>query len=200
MLGKEVFLKKTVKSFTLITIFTFFALIAKSEEKNYSVIVSQYINSIDEFSSSFMQIQNNDVNEGMFYLKNKRIRIEYFSPNKIVFVLKKNKAMYYNHELKEVEYFNPSKTAGGVFLDFFYNKDFLKNAKITKEKSYFFIKKQIIIDDEISNVEIYFDENPINLRKVIIDNSFGKTSFAIINPDFNPSLDDKIFSLVNPLL
>ena len=51
--------------------------------------INLYLNNINEFYSSFLQVENDDIREGKFYLKNNRIRIEYSSPSNIVFVLKK---------------------------------------------------------------------------------------------------------------
>ena len=58
----------------------------------------------------------------------------------------------------------------------------------------------IVLDNETNVVEIFFEEAPIKLRKIEIVNSEGKTSFTIINPNYNPDLDEKIFSLADPLL
>ena len=77
--------------------------------------INLYLNNINEFYSSFLQVENDDIREGKFYLKNNRIRIEYSSPNNIVFVLKKNKVMFFNKDLQEVHYFNPKDTLGQFF-------------------------------------------------------------------------------------
>ena len=60
--------------------------------------------------------------------------------------------------------------------------------------------KKIKINDEINNIKIIFEQSPIKLRKIEISNSDGFTSFAIVNANYNPVLDDKMFSLANPLL
>ena len=96
---------------------------------NYLKYVKNYFSGIEEFSSSFIQIQNNEISEGKLFVKNKRIRIEYNYPSNIIFVLKKNKAMYYNKDLEEVQYFNPKETAGNLLLNIFYEEDFLSNFK-----------------------------------------------------------------------
>ena len=54
--------------------------------------INLYLNNINEFYSSFLQVENDDIREGKFYLKNNRIRIEYSSPSNIVFVLKKKQS------------------------------------------------------------------------------------------------------------
>ena len=114
-------------------------------------------------------------------------------------MVKKNNAMYFNKNLEEVQYFDPKNTAADIFFNFFYNKYFLDNAEIKfNNNSINFIKK-IEIENEINEINILFQESPIKLKKIEILNSEGETSFSIINPNYNPDLDEKMFSLVNPL-
>ena len=108
--------------------------------------------------------------------------------------------MYFHTELQEVQYFNPKDTIGQIFIDLFNNDNFLSNSKMIKGKGYFIIFKEIEFENEMQEIEIYFEERPIQLRKLQIINDEGITTFAILNPNFNPNLDNKIFSLANPLL
>lgn len=202
MLAKEMFLKKAfnlkVTKLTLVLVLLSWS--TKGDENTYLESASTYLNNLNEFSSSFLQTQNNDVSEGLIFIKGKRLRIEYTSPSNIIFVLKKNKVMYFNTELQEVQYFNPKDTIGQFFIDLFNNNDFLSNSKIATGKGYFIIFKEIEFKNKKQEIEIYFEERPIQLRKLQIINDEGITTFAILNPNFNPSLDNKIFSLANPLL
>ena len=108
--------------------------------------------------------------------------------------------MYYNLDLKEVEYFNPKNTVAKIFFDFFYDKKFLDDIKFNNENNLFNFIKKIIIKDEINEIKIIFEKSPIKLRKIEIRNPDSLTSFTIVNANYNPDLDDKIFSLANPLL
>ena len=146
------------------------------------------------------KIENNTISEGEFFLKNNRIRIEYSSPSNIIFVLKKNKVMFYNKDLEEVQYFNPKDTLGQFFLDLFNKEKFLSKSNITHKVGYFYLTKKIYLDDELHAIKIYFEKSPIQLRKIEIINEFSKISFTLLNPNFNPNLHDKIFSLANPTL
>ena len=196
------FLKKTFnqKILKILFVFIVFSWPTKSEENNYLKDASAYLDNLNEFSSSFLQIQNNEVSNGLIFLKGKRLRIEYTSPSNIIFVLKKNKVMYFNVELQEVQYFNPKNTIGQFFIDLFNKKDFLLNSQILSGKGHFKILKEIEFENENHQVEIYFEEKPLKLRKLQIFNNDGIISFTILNPNFNPNLNNKIFSLANPLL
>lgn len=203
MLEKEMYLKKIFKRKVFIIFFFIFILINKaafSEKNNYIKTVSDYIENIKEFSSPFIQIQNNEISEGFLFLKNQRMRIEYKSPNNIIFVLKKNKGMFFNVELEEVQYFNTNKTVGQIFFDIFYDKSFFFEFEFKKNLGGFNLSKNIDIDETNHKIVIYFEEMPIKLRKLEVITANSKTSFAITNPNYNPELDEKLFSLANPLL
>ena len=108
--------------------------------------------------------------------------------------------MYYNIDLSEVQYFNPKKTISKVFFDLFYNKEFINKAKIEIKNNSLNLVKAIEINDEKNIVRVIFEKSPLKLRKIEIVNSEGKMTFTINNPNYNPDLNDKIFSLANPLL
>ena len=203
MQEKEVFSKnKNIYCLYIIfflLILTCFLAEAEEENKNYRLKILEYLSNNKEFSSSFIQYSDGAIQEGEFFLKKNRLRIEYSEPTQIVFVIKGSNAMYYNIDLKEVEYFNPKNTVAKIFFDFFYDNKFLEDVKFNNENNSLSLIKKIKIKDEINNINIVFEKSPIKLRKIEINNSEGFTSFAIINANYNPDLDDKIFSLANPL-
>jgi len=204
MRGKEVSSKNKNINYShiifLLLILTCFLAKAGDEDKNYRLKILEYLSNNKEFSSSFIQYNDDAFQEGEFFLKKNRLRIEYSAPTQIVFVIKDSNAMYYNLDLKEVEYFNPKNTVAKIFFDFFYDKKFLEDIKFNNENNSFDFVKKIKIKDEVNNIKIIFEKSPIKLRKIEISNSEGFTSFAIINANYNPVLDDKMFSLANPLL
>ena len=197
MFLKKVFNLKAVK---LSFIFIVLSLPLASNENNTLKETLTYLENFNEFTSSFLQIQKNDVSEGLIFIKGDRLRIEYTSPSHIIFILKKNKGMYFNKELQEVQYFNPKNTIGKFLIDLFTNNNFLSNSIITNKKSYFYIQKEIQLDEKTYIIKVYFEKKPLQLRKLEIINDLEIITFTILNPNYNPNLDDKIFSLANPLL
>ena len=183
-------------SFVFLVIFFSFSVCGKESLKE----INTYLNNINEFYSSFLQVENDDISEGKFYLKNNRIRIEYSSPSNIVFVLKKNKVMFFNKDLQEVQYFNPKDTMGQFFLDLFNKEKFLSKTNITHKVGYLYITKEIYLDEILHTINIYFEKNPTQLRKIEVKSELSEMSFTLLNPNFNPNLQDKIFSLANPTL
>jgi len=197
-----VFLKKNSIIFCFIFFSTLFACSPtfSEEEDQIKIKLEKYLLNSSEISSDFIQINENEIQEGRFYLKKNRLRIEYLTPSKIVFVIKKNKAMYFNVDLSEVQYFNPKKTVAEFFFNLFYKKNFLDDAEITLDKNFFSLKKNITIQDEDNLIQVFFEKSPLKLRKVELINSQGSVSFGITNINYNPNLNDKLFSLANPLL
>jgi outer membrane lipoprotein-sorting protein len=188
------------KIFKIIVFLILISVPAQTKEAGLAKEALKFLKEINEFSSTFLQIQNNDVSEGLISIKGKRLRIEYTAPSNLIFVLKKNKAMYFNKELEEVQYFNPKNTIGEFFIDLFNNDDFLLNSHAQKKEGYFYIQKIIDFDETQYSVKIYFEEKPFQLRKLEIINDIEIITFTLINPNYNPNLNDKIFSLANPLL
>ena len=189
-----------IKSGTKFVLFIIFPTSIKSDGNNLLINALNYLNTINEFSSPFLQIQNNDVSEGLIYIKKDRIRIEYVSPSNLIFVLKENKGMYFNVDLQEVEYFNPKNTIGKFIIDLFYNDSFLLDSEIKTGKGHFYIFKKFQLEEKIYKIKIYFEENPLQLRKIEIVSDLEIFTFSILSPNYNPELSDKIFSLANPLL
>ena len=131
-------------------------------------------------------------------IKGKRLRIEYTTPTNLVFVLKKNKAMYFNKDLNEVEYFNPKKTMADVFFKVFNDPSFFADFLIKSETNYIILEKVIGLDERQINVQLVFEDSPLVIRKININDENSKITYSIIDPNFNPNLDIKFFSMVNP--
>ena len=205
MLEKEMYLKRMFKKLhIIISIFIAFFFLnileASDKEQIYKIKTFKYLTNIDEFESRFIQIQENDIQKGSFFKKKNRLRVNYDEPSNIVFVIKKNSAMYYNKNLGEVQYFNTKKNNTKVFFDLFNDINFLDDAEFLFINNMFHFSKTIEIGNEINLIKIFFEESPIRLRKIEIKNNEIKTIFYINNMNFNPNFEDDFFSLANPLI
>jgi len=172
---------------------------AKDKEEIYKIKTFEYLANIDEFESKFIQIQENEIQTGGFFKKNSRIRINYDEPSNIEFVIKKNSAMYFNKNLGEVQYFNTKKNNTKIFFDLFNDINFLDNAKFFFSDNVFHFSKIIDIANESNLIKIFFEESPIRLRKIKIQNEDTTITFYINDINFNPDFEDNFFSLANPL-
>ena len=200
--GKEVSLKK-INNFIIgcfFLIFIFFAFSVNSLEININKIIMGYLNGIKEFSSGFIQSNGNTIEEGKLYLKNNRLKIKYTSPSNIIIIIAENKAMYFNQDLEEVQYFNPHNSIANIFFQIFFDKYFFNDANFYEKEKSLFIDKTIAFENQEYSVSIIFEKSPLIIRKIKIQNDGNITTYSILDPNFNPSLDDRLFSLVNPLI
>ena len=196
---KDMFLKNEVNLVIFfITIFFLFP------EKAYSTLESKkrvlnHLSSLKYFSASFLQNDGSNLSEGKVYIGEKRVRAEYFSPTKIVIILDEDKAMYYNYELDEDEFFNPKNTNAWFFYDIFRNPDFFNDGSMEIKNNELILEKTGFDNDERSFlIKVYFEENQLVLRavEVHIDENFLKLS--IFNHSYNEQFDKDFFKLINP--
>ena len=191
---------KNENYFLIFFITIFFLLSFKSalgvDEKNR---VLNYLKSLKNFSASFIQNDGVNLSEGRVYIGEKRVRAEYLTPTKILIVLDNDKAMYYNYDLEEDEFFNPRNTNAWFFYDIFRNPYFFKDSSIKEESRELIIEKiGVDVDQRNFVIRVYFEKNPLVLRavEVLIDNQFLKLS--IYNHTYNEEFDKNFFKLINP--
>mgnify|MGYP001333476558 CR=1 FL=1 len=163
--------------------------------------ISQYLNSLTFFSASFIQNDGENLSEGVFHIGEKRVRAEYSRPTKMLIILDKNKAMYYNYELEEDEFFDPKKTNAWFLYDLFRNPYFFYDALIRIKNNELILEKTGV--DEEQNqflMKIFFENNPLVLRKIefLVNDNFLQLS--IFNHSYNQEFDKNFFKLISPNL
>ena len=162
--------------------------------------IDNYFLSLNEFSASFIQENEGELQEGYFYKNDKRIRIDYNQPTKITIIFDKNKAMFFNHDLEEIEYFDPKKTIAKIIFEIFNNnlvENFNKH-KIDKNIGKFYIN---VKHEKINYLaEIVFELNPLELRMINIVSKEENISFGLRDHNFNYVFKKNFFSMANPLL
>ncbi len=162
--------------------------------------IDNYFFSLNEFSASFIQENEGELQEGYFYKNDKRIRIDYNQPTKITIILDKNKAMFFNRDLEEIEYFDPKKTIAKIIFEIFNNnlvENFNKH-KIDKNIGKFYIN---VKHEKINYLaEIVFELNPLELRMINIVSKEENISFGLRDHNFNYVFKKNFFSMANPLL
>ena len=190
------------KNLSYLYIILFLILSYKAESNtDIKIKILDYLNSMQNFSASFIQNDNETLSEGMVYIGKKRVRAEYLLPSKILIVLAEDKAMYYNYELEEDEFFNPKNTNAWFFYDIFRNPYFFENSKITVKNEEVIIQKSGVNNEESKySINVYFENNPVILRKieVFINDEFFQMS--IFNHNYNMDFDKNFFKLINPKL
>ena len=168
---------------------------------NTRIKILDYLNSMQYFSASFIQSDNETLSDGMVYIGEKRVRAEYLSPIKILIILDEDKAMYYNYELEEVEFFNPKETNAWFFYDIFRNPYFFEDSKIVIENKEIILEKSGFDKQETKYlINVYFEDNPMILRKIEVFVNQEFLQISIFNHNYNEDFDEKFFKLINPKL
>ena len=172
-----------------------------SVEANTKIKILDYLNSLQYFSASFIQNDNETLSEGMVYIGEKRVRAEYLSPSKILIVLDEDKAMYYNYELEEDEFFNPKNTNAWFFYDIFRNPNFFEDSKIKLKNKEIILEKSGFNNEQTKYlINVYFENNPVILRKIEVFINDEFLQISIFNHSYNEDFDKDFFKLINPRL
>ena len=129
---KDMLLKKI--KFIYLIIFINTLNFAVSAEESKTQFITSYLKDLRYFSASFIQNDNQTLSEGKIFIGKNRIRVEYSLPTKILIILDKDKAMYYNYELEEDEFFNPKNTNAWFFYDVFRNPFFFQDSLMVIDK------------------------------------------------------------------
>ena len=200
MRGKGMFLKRT-KSVFLFLIITLFPVqsVSLSNEENLEKIFN-YLNSLNNFSASFIQDENDLVSEGKIYIGNDRVRLDYEYPSKILIILDKDKGMYYNYDLNEDEFFNPKDTSAWFFFEIFKNKKFFLDANSTLENKSIILSKSGYSFDEPYEIFLFFEDKPLLIRKIKLLFQNTEYTLSIYNHRLEEKFNDRFFKLINPEL
>ena len=200
-LVKDRFLKKNKLIFFFrIILLVFLTKLLFADTTDKKDILINYVQNIKSFSANFIQSDGQSVEEGIVYIGENRIRVDYLNPSKISIVMDQDKAMYVNYDLKEVQYFDPQDSAAGVFINIFKNNSFLENANIDIKNKSMLLKKEGEIDNDKFTLLILFEKNPDILRKIKLEYNNEYNSVMLSNHNFNAIFDKKFFAMTNPLL
>ncbi len=200
MQEKDMYLKKNKNIFYLFVCFLIlFNRPAISDDSKIEVI-KKYLAELEFFSASFIQNDNETTSEGNIYIGKQRVRVEYKNPTKILVILDKDNAMYYNYDLDEDEFFNPRDTPAWFFYDIFNSLNFFDNAKIISSSNNVILEKTGYNETEIFKIEVFFEDNPLILRRIKLNFDGEYLSLSIFDHRYNEVFDKRFFKLINPSL
>ena len=200
MRGKGMFLKrnKSVLLFLIITLFSVQSEALNNEENLERIF--NYLNSLNNFSASFIQDENDLVSEGKIFIGNDRVRLDYEYPSKILIILDRDKGMYYNYDLNEDEFFNPKDTSAWFFFEIFKNKKFFLDANVTLESKSIILSKSGYSFDESYKISLFFEDEPLLIRKIKLLFQNTEYTLSIYNHSLEEKFNDRFFKLINPEL
>jgi len=198
---RDMFLKNE-KYLSCLYVIVFLILSNKVESNsNIKIKILDYLNSLQYFSASFIQNDNATLSEGKVYIGKKRVRAEYLSPSKILIVLDEDKAMYYNYELEEDEFFNPQNTNAWFFYNIFRDPYFFEDSKIViKDKEIILGKSGFDSEQTKYLINVYFENSPVTLRKIEVFINDEFLQISIFDHNYNEEFDKSFFKLISPKL
>jgi len=195
MPAKDKFLKKQT-NLLLITILFFLILFSKNaigDQINSKVV--NYIKNLNFFSSKFIQSNGTSLEEGNIYIKDNKIRLDYFYPDRTL-IISKNKGVYINHELKEENFFSTKKNIVRLFYDIFLDYSFFSSFVFEENNGEIVFEKKIIIDSKITYLKIFFENKPLLLRKIIAKSENEIISISFSEHNYNNDFDESLFSFI----
>ena len=195
MQEKDRFLKKQINLFFFSILFFIILYCKNTTGDEISSKVGSYIKDLNFFSSKFIQSNGNSLEEGYIYIKDTKIRLDYFSPDRTLIISKK-KGVYINHELKEEEFFSTEKNIVRIFYDIFIDDGFFSTLKFAENKKEIIFEKKITIDLNKTDIKIFFENKPLLLRKIIAETEDEIISISFNEHSYNNVFDEKLFSFV----
>ena len=181
----------------MIAILFFFSFNTNADE-NQNVKAVDYLKKLKFFSTSFIQDDETSLSDGKIFIGENRIRVEYYNPVKILIILDKNKAMYYNYDLDEDEFFDPRDTSAWFFFDIFFNPEFFFDAKASEKNNYLELMREGFNNEEIYKIKVLFENNPFVIRKIILNQNDASLTLSFFDHKYNNSYDKDFFKLINP--
>ncbi len=197
MLVKDMYLKKS--SLYLILFFIIIFLVNNSfSEESLKRNAINYLKELKFFSASFIQDDLSSIAEGKIFVGENRIRVDYENPTKILIILDENKAMYYDYELEEDEFFDPSGTSAKFFFNIFKKPDFFGDSDVISRENYLVLSKSGKNENIDFTIKVFFENNPFLLRKaeLLFEDKF--LVLSIFNHKYNEAFDKNFFKLINP--
>ena len=195
MQEKDRFLKKQFNLFIFSILFFIILYCKNTTGDEISSKVGDYIKDLNFFSSKFIQSNGNSLEEGYIYIKDTKIRLDYFSPDRTLIISKK-KGVYINHELKEEEFFSTEKNIVRIFYDIFIDDGFFSTLKFAENKKEIIFEKKITVDSNKTDIKIFFENKPLLLRKIIAETEDEIISISFNEHSYNNVFDEKLFSFV----
>ncbi len=196
MQAKDKFLEK-INSLLFVLILCFSQ---NLNAENFYKKIFDYNDTLKNSSANFIQTNTDSLQEGKIFFGEKRIRINYESPQKISLILSEKKGVYINHELEESEFFTTKKSYIKIFFDIFHKKNQLKNMTLKKSNQQIVISKEIQLDNVFFNISLNYENDPITLRRLVIISDDEKIQMGFFDHKIEDNFNKSFFSMIDPYL
>ena len=168
--------------------------------ENINEKIFNYNNKLKNSSVNFIQNNLNDIQEGVIFFGDKRIKIIYKKPQKITIVLSEKKGIYINHELEESQFFATKNSYIRFLFNVFHKEKYLEEVLVKESSDKIEIDKDIKLDKIVYNIILIYENDPIKLRRLEINSDNEKTQMGFFNHSLEKEFEKKFFSMVDPYL
>ena len=172
----------------------------KPEKKKLLKKIQDYLNSVRTLKSRFTQTspKSGMIHQGSITMRRGgNIRIQYDLPYGLIIVGKGGELRYYDKKMDKVNSTSTESTPLGTLLSD--TVEFKKDVRVLDVRQQFGVIRLLVTKDGLGNggyLILTFSENPIVLRQwSVIDNDKNTLHFSLIDPVFNPSVEDRFFDL-----
>ena len=162
--------------------------------------IFNYNDELKNSSANFIQTNINNIQEGVIFFGDKRIKINYNTPEKLTIILSDKKGVYINHELQESEFFITKKSYIKIFFNIFHKKNYLKNVSIEEFVDQIVISEETYLDNTLQTIKLVYENDPIKLRRLEIISDDEKTQMGFFNHNKERDFDKSFFSMIDPYL
>ena len=111
--------------------------------------IFKYNNALKNSAANIIQTDDNNLQEGIIFFGDKRIKIMYTKPQKITIILSEKKGIYINHELKESQFFATKNSYIKFLFDVFYKKKNIEGL-VVKETTHKIETNNLIFSKNLS--------------------------------------------------
>ena len=196
MQAKDKFLEKI--NLLILVIYLCFSHTLNAE--NIYEKISSYNDKLKNSSVNFIQTNLNNIQEGVIFFGDKRIKIIYTKPQKITIILSEKKGVYINHELEESQFFATKNSYIKFLFNMFYKKKYLESITFSESDHKIEFSEKIKLDNILYDIKLIYENKPINLRRLEIVNDDEKTQMGFFNHSLEQNFDKKFFSMIDPYL
>lgn len=168
--------------------------------ENFYDKIFNYNNELKNSSANFIQTNINQIQEGVIFFGDGRIKINYNIPEKLTIILSDKKGVYINHELQESEFFATKKSYVKNFFDIIHNKNHLKKISIEEVFDQIVISEETDLDNTFYTIRLIYENDPIKLRRLEIISSEEKIQMGFFNHNKENIFDKNFFSMIDPYL
>ena len=190
MLAKDMFFEK-IKLISLVLCFSQNLYAGSLYEKIFN-----YNEALKNSSANFIQTSGNHTQEGVVFFGEERIKINYTNPEKITIILSEKKGVYINHDLKEEEFFSTKNNFIKIFYDLFLDNSFFEFIDYVENNKEIVFEKLLEHDSSKIKLKIFFENQPIILRKIIFKSENQNISVSLSDHKYNNTFEKNFFSFV----